>query len=788
MQLGGSGGGRVPLDEALAWANLSFLALFLGVVVAAVVLRRRTLRRRDLALYGLLGMLLVTLLAEYHVRRTSYAAERAAAQEYEITVRYANQARVLDMASPGWDPTQQAANQLAEVRRGTAARLLRTQSVTTVLFTLFAAGIGFLVLERRARQRGAAALAGVLAAAVAFAVWCAWPLWRAWPGGPLDGQGDGPASGDAASPLAAALISVGPGVAMAALGAALVAEYRRLASLSGVLLSLGVVLYGVLQLSEIGERLADLGERQRELYRFGMLSLALGLRVAMTAALVQLPLVRASRAQIQRWMARVPGGAALATLRSDRVLEIRDPDAMTRRLPLALATSAAHGRDAVYELDLRELEGAWGTRVTRPGAGSAEYLASPPDALALFRVLLIPLPTRFLGGDHLLLTLEAESVLRLLPRAKLGLVLLRAAAPTDRAGDMRVWWCNDHVGRLFGGRPAELCGRRLASLVHPDWRPRLDDVRRDDYSSVLAAAAGGAVGRPAGFVRITACPFGDAAEETDGAPAEMLLMMVSSLSSDSHTHTDFLLHNLAHTLRTPIQLVRGALDRVALDLAGPAEFDPRDALDRLRRARAEATRLEHAVDLNLQVGRDLIERGEAPERFELGAFVRDEVLGAYVELAPEELAPVVRATRAKLRGFRERGGAYVAFDAAPGAAPIDVLAYRAPLKVMLRELVENALHYARAAGPPPSVTVVDDPGGPRVRVENEVDPAEVERHEAGLVRESQGLSCVRFLSVRYGHPFRIGFERGRGRCVATVEMGRAPQPAARPVEAQELAE
>jgi signal transduction histidine kinase len=318
---------------------------------------------------------------------------------------------------------------------------------------------------------------------------------------------------------------------------------------------------------------------------------------------------------------------------------------------------------------------------------------------------------------------------------------------------------------LLDSEPRRLCGRPLRDLVHVDWRRRLADLRRDDYSSVLAAIEGADPTRPGEFVRITACPFGE-----DGERSEMLLVMISSLSSDSHTHTDFLLHNLAHTLRTPIQLVRGALGRTIADLP---RVPPEEMEGRLRRIRAEATRLEHAVDLNLQVGRDLIERGEEPTTFSLARFVLDEVVGGYADLAPGELAPVVKTSRAKLRQFRELGG-YALVEAEDAG---DALAHRAPLEVMLREVVENALHYARVDGPPPRVVVRGAGAHLAVEVVNEVEREELERHEEGLARESQGLSCVRFLSVRYGHPFHIEIDRARGACVATVEVRRSPAAA-----------
>ena len=134
--------------------------------------------------------------------------------------------------------------------------------------------------------------------------------------------------------LVVAIVAIG--VAIAVVGLLLLYEYRRLSSLEGILLSVGTVLYGVLQFSEIGERLNGLGDRQRELYRFTILSLALGLRLSVLGAVVKLPLVRASREQFQRSMESVPGGAALSTLRADGVLVVRDPDEVTRRLPLRL--------------------------------------------------------------------------------------------------------------------------------------------------------------------------------------------------------------------------------------------------------------------------------------------------------------------------------------------------------------------------------------------------------------------------------------------------------------------
>ena len=57
-----------------------------------------------------------------------------------------------------------------------------------------------------------------------------------------------------------------------------------------------------------------------------------------------------------------------------------------------------------------------------------------------------------------------------------------------------------------------------------------------------------------------------------------------------------------------------------------------------------------------------------------------------------------------------------------------------------------------------------------VGVENEVEPEELDHHAAGLTRESQGLSCLRFLSVRYGHPFRIAIDRERGVCLAELRL------------------
>jgi signal transduction histidine kinase len=741
------GAPRVPLDEALAWANLSFLGLFLGVVFATLALRSQVLLKRDRWMLAIFACLLASLIGEYWARQDAYGDQRGVEQEYEVTLNLGNEARVLGIAPPGWDPAGEAESKRDEVRAETNLRLLHVQSITSVLMTLLACGIGgCLMSKRRLANYWAGA---VLAAALGCSLWASTRVWQGW----LSLGGD-----QVPTALDQSLISAGPGIAMAVVGLLLLYEYRRLSSLEGTLLSVGMVLYGVLQFSEIGERLSGLDVRGRELYRFMILSLALGLRLSVLGAVVKLPLVRASREQFQRSMESVPGGAALSTLRADGVLVVRDPDEVTRRLPLR---RRSHGREDAFELDLKELEGEWGYRFTRPGAGSAEFLASPPDSLTLLRVLLVPLPVTFLGEDHLLLTFEAESLLRILPRARLGLLLARASSPGDETGDLRVWWCNDHVAHLLGTEPRLLCGKALRDLVHADWRRRLADVRRDDYSSVLAAVEGGDPSRPGEFVRITACPFGE-----DGERSEMLLMMISSLSSDSHTHTDFLLHNLAHTLRTPIQLVRGALGRTIADLATV----PDDEVEgRLRRIRAEATRLEHAVDLNLQVGRDLIERGEEPARFSLARFVQDEIVGGYGDLSPNELAPVVKTSRAKLRRFRELGG-YALVDVREEG---EVEAHRAPFEVMLRELVENALHYARADGPPPRVTVRGAGSRLAVEVTNELEAEDLQRHDEGLARESQGLSCVRFLSVRYGHPFHIRIARELGACVATIEVQRS---------------
>ncbi|MEM7308474.1 MAG: hypothetical protein AAF682_17465 [Planctomycetota bacterium] len=743
---------RVPLDEALAWTNITFLSLFLGVVFATMVLRRNALRRPDFALLWVFALFLLTLVGEYVARRSAYGDLWQARREYEVTRASTSESVVFAFGE--WNPATEAHEAYLRMAQETDRYLLKMQSMTALAFTLLVVTLAVLISRARAKERSRGwrgmrwlLVLSVLCAMVAScATWWQWHrLGRYYEPGVLEQT----------------LISFGPAVSMGVTGYLLLRAYRRWGSTEGVLYSVGMILYGAIQFAEIGERKLPLTEEQRELYSGAILTLALGLRIAVVGAVVKFPLLRNSREQLQSSLARVPGGIAIGTLRRGRVLEVREPDETTRRLPLR---TVRQRRGPVYELDLLELEGEWGYRVTGERFQATEYLASPPESLALLRVLLIPLPSSFLGGDHLLLTFEVESVVRILPRAHLGLMLVRAGGRSDRARDMRVWWCNYHVAALFGRSPRDLCGQPLSQLVHPDWRRRLDDVARDDYSSILAAVErGDASSRPGEFVRVSSCPFGEGQEDS-----EMLLMMVSSLSGDSHTHTDFLLHNLAHTLRTPIQLVRGSLGRVLADLGQVRDEELRGRLSRLR---AEATRLEHAVDLNLQVGRDLIDRGEAPVSFRLGRFLDEEIVGGYECLDARELAPVVRSSRQKLRDFRDRGGLF-RVDVEEDAV---VEAHRPPLEVMLRELLENALHYAASEAAPPLIAVrahVD--GRVAVVVENRVDADELDRYEEGLLRESQGLSCVRFLSVRYGHPFDIRIDRERCCCVATLLVQRSP--------------
>ncbi|GJM44897.1 MAG: PAS domain-containing sensor histidine kinase [Gemmatimonadota bacterium] len=309
----------------------------------------------------------------------------------------------------------------------------------------------------------------------------------------------------------------------------------------------------------------------------------------------------------------------------------------------------------------------------------------------------------------------------------------------------RVLLVNDVAGRILGADPARSAGQPIRNVT-----------RAEGIAEVLADALRARVDRSreivlriAGVDRVLdthAGPFGGG-EEPLGAV--VVLHDVTELRRLESVRRDFVT-NVSHELKTPLTAVRGILETV-IDDPGMTEAVRRDFLGRMN---AQVERLTRIVTDLL----DLTRIESAPES---------------LDRVPLDLREIVEETfRVLEAGARDRG---VTLQRSVPEDPVTVVGDRASLRLLVDNLVDNAVHYTPAGG---SVTLTLGREANEVRVEVRdtgigIDPRHGDRiferfYRADPARSHAlggtglGLSIVRNVASEHGGRVRYESVPGTG--------------------------
>jgi len=330
--------------------------------------------------------------------------------------------------------------------------------------------------------------------------------------------------------------------------------------------------------------------------------------------------------------------------------------------------------------------------------------------------------------------------------------------------DERVLLINDVAGRMIGADARTAAGRPLRNVtrVHEIADVLADTLRSGVTRSHEIRLAGPRGGR---LVQTHAGTFGPGGHTLG---AVVVLHDVTELRRLESVRRDFVA-NVSHELKTPLTAIRGMLETMLDDREMPEDVR-RSFLERIS---AQANRLAQIVT---------------------------DLLGlARVESRPEDLAKdqldfreTVEETRRALEGAARDGGVSLACELPD--EPVHVLGDRPSLRLLVDNLVDNAIKYTRPGGRV-GVTLVSDGAWATLAVADTgigIEPRHGDRiferfyrvdpsRSRELGSTGLGLAIVRNVAQVHGGSVTYDSMPGRGtEFRVRLPVGSAPPPPAPP--------